>query len=528
MIKNIVIKDFRLFKNIEFSLGKYLTVISGRNATGKSTLLGMLGNSAELKKKDAIPLIQDQFRTEFREIFSGSPEFDLSGSDRYRVNFCDKDFNEITDYRDFRTSWQENQTRFRVIPYRKLDEGKMTEGKKSWPMLYLGLSRLFPIGESEKEGINSRALSLDDEDKKWFIKKYKHIISMKDNMKDISSINIGETNRKKGIGITTQNYNHLANSAGQDNLGQILCSILSFKKLKQEKEDEYEGGMLLIDEVDATLHPAAQNRLIDVLISECKKIDVQVVCTTHSISLLKHVYIKTRNNQDENNNKVELLYFTNANYKLQLFKNPSFNLIENELSISSIVQNKKKVKIYTEDGENRWFLKNIINEYLPRVELLDIYLGCNQLLNLRETDIKYFSNVIIILDGDVSDRQIEAVVSLDRSKIKNVLKLPGSKRPEEVIYEYILSLSNEHVFWKEGINIGFTIDYFLENGPEIYRGSEREKYKQWFKEHQSYFNSLNLYDYWEHDNKGVVSEFKEKFKEAFNEIAYRLFIPKIK
>lgn len=49
MYKSLIINDFRQFKNMEISLGKRLTVIAGRNSTGKSTILGILANSGELK-----------------------------------------------------------------------------------------------------------------------------------------------------------------------------------------------------------------------------------------------------------------------------------------------------------------------------------------------------------------------------------------------------------------------------------------------------------------------------------------------
>lgn len=54
MYKEISINDFRLFHNQTLLLGKYLTVLSGRNSTGKSTILGMLANSGEQKKKDGV------------------------------------------------------------------------------------------------------------------------------------------------------------------------------------------------------------------------------------------------------------------------------------------------------------------------------------------------------------------------------------------------------------------------------------------------------------------------------------------
>ena len=71
--------------------------------------------------------------------------------------------------------------------------------------------------------------------------------------------------------------------------------------------------------IDATLHPAAQKRLIDLLVKEAKTNDIQVVVTTHSSDLLKHICTKTAHNMDSRNNDVELYYFTNANRRFYLF-----------------------------------------------------------------------------------------------------------------------------------------------------------------------------------------------------------------
>ena len=68
MIHSIEINSFRLFKDININLGKYLTVISGKNALGKTTILGLIGNSCELKISEGKPILQKQFRTEFRDI----------------------------------------------------------------------------------------------------------------------------------------------------------------------------------------------------------------------------------------------------------------------------------------------------------------------------------------------------------------------------------------------------------------------------------------------------------------------------
>ena len=90
MIHSIELIDFRDLKNVTINLGKYITAISGRNGLGKSTILALLGNACEIKTKDGKTLFNTQFRTEFSEIFKASPLFDLSGSNKCKINFLGK------------------------------------------------------------------------------------------------------------------------------------------------------------------------------------------------------------------------------------------------------------------------------------------------------------------------------------------------------------------------------------------------------------------------------------------------------
>ena len=526
MYKLLKINNFRQFNDTDIYLGKILTVLAGGNSTGKSTILGLLANSGELKKKDGVTLSNRQFRAEFSEILHGSKKYDVSGSNRLQIDIVDNSGNLI-DTRKFRTAWQKgkDRERFRIIPLGSTTDGKKTESKFQIPILYLGLSRLFPIGEAEEDGITARSVKFDSKEyRDWFVEQYNRILSLNDSIKNVEIYKIGETLKKTGIGIETDKYDYLTNSSGQDNLGQILMALLSLKQLKKNRP-QWNGGLLLIDEVDATLHPAAQKKLMDLIIKEAKENNYQIVFTTHSTDLLEHVSIKTKNNTHECNN-IELYYFTNANRKLEVKRNPSFSSIKNDLLITSMVQNVNKVKVYTEDSENRWFLKNLVPEYLPYIELLDVNIGCVQLISLYMGDLTYFGNTIIVFDGDVSDDVLGKIPQTVREKLNNILLLPGEKRPEEVIYNYIISLPPEHSYWMEAQKVDMSWRYFNENGPMSNRysqGKEREKYKAWFLEHQKVFDNTGLFNYWKEDNRHVVKLFRENFKTSYNCVANRIF-----
>ena len=558
MYQKIHITDFRLFQNQTILLGKYLTVLSGRNSTGKSTILGMIANSGELKKKDGLTYSSKPFRAEFSELFKGSRKFDHIGPDRFTITLSDEDGNE-TDYRSFRTAWQtkdkyrkkkqdstmteqgaatldsnikkdkaSHEERFRVIPFKKLDNGKKTEAKFNYPVLYLGLSRLFPIGESQDGTLSSKSIVFKSEEHhRWFVENYKSILSMQTDVQSVTNYSIGETDKKSGIGISTDCYDYLTNSSGQDNLGQILLALLSFRKLREEHADSWDGGVLLIDEIDATLHPAAQSKLIKLLTKESKSNNIQIIVTTHSLSFLRDICKQTAYNDHDDtvNNNVELYYLTNANRKLEIKRNPPFTEIESDLMIISAVQNSNKPKLYSEDAEARWFLKYLVPDYLVYVDELDITIGCDQLINLYSADLQYFGNSLIVLDGDVTEQQLNKVPKRTRENLGNIVRLPGETSPEEMLYDYLLSLGPDHDFWSGGAQkVGFTWDYFNEHGPksdDYTQAKDREKYKRWFIEHRQLFESTKLIDFWAKDNPQLVQKFRDDFRSAYNHIAKR-------
>ena len=81
IIKEIEIGQFRAFENVSFGLGKYITAISGRIATQKTTVQGMLGQSFTISKGHAMygckTIDGYKFRSQFKEKFKISLEHDI-------------------------------------------------------------------------------------------------------------------------------------------------------------------------------------------------------------------------------------------------------------------------------------------------------------------------------------------------------------------------------------------------------------------------------------------------------------------
>ena len=537
MFVELQLDDFRIFKNQTIKLGKTITAIAGHNATGKSTILGILGNSSELKSKYGTTITDKQFRTEFSELFKGSKTHDKKSGNIGTIKYIHPSSTEPIQI-GLRVTWQKwspqskNKNRFRILNNwidPTSSSTNKTAKKLPLPSFYLGLSRLYPLGENETEIIEERKFKnkLTDDDLKWLLKNYKNILSIEDVIESISNY---EINKKRSGGVNTPEYDYLSNSSGQDNLMQLLYLLLSFIKLRSEWDESdspWPGGLLLVDELDATLHPAAQIRLVDLIYNMSNQFDFQAIFTTHSLQILEYLNKKQKETQD-----INIEYFTTANKILEIKHNPTYEAMKNDMLISNyyLTNSKKKIVIYSEDDEARWMISYLLSDFKDYYQLIDIKLGGESLMALLFNDSEYFKNVLFILDGD---KDISATKYKDLpKKYQNVIFLPGNDGPESLIYNYLSTLPPTHEILSSFFEKGLTLRAFKDMNPltnQKYLGfsKDRDKYKQWFKDNKDMFEDINLMKHWIEDHPEEYASFKNTFKQKFNIVAGRTKIPKL-
>lgn len=512
MFKNIKINNFRVLKNINIDLGRYITVLAGWNATGKSTLLALLANSTELKVGEGRTYSEKQFRAEFSEIIKGSLEYDHSEQDKLEIEI---DIDGQVRKKTFRTAWQDNNTRFRVIPKETDESGKrLNEAKFTLPVLYLGLSRLYPVGELSDDVLLSHEQSFSDEDKEWFIEKYNFILSKHENIQSVTNIDV-KTAQKEKMGINTDAYDWRTNSAGQDNVSQILKAILSFKKLKREQGTKFKGGLLIIDELEASLHPKAQEKMFDeILLKSARKIGIQIVFTTHSLTLIKKVC------ERRNDETIISHYFTFENHELQIKRNADYDFIEKDLLVLPIETEDKvqqKVTVYSEDEEARWFIKKLLYGHNYRLDFRNIQISCSSLVDLMNCE-PCFKNYIVVFDGDFTQ---DTRIKLNKN---NYLVLPTNanqkESPEKVIHDFLFSEDSKEYFEKGKEQYKhLKREYFEEHDvSQDNNKKERVRYKEWFNQHRSLFDKTQLFYYWKEKNAKKAEEFRNNFLEKLERI----------
>lgn len=526
-IVSLKINKFRAFTDAEFIIGKNITVLSGSNAVGKSTILGLLGNSCELKADKGKPILQPAFRCEWGELFKMSPDFDTSSSNVASISY------EGDSELKYRITWQQNNTRGRLIPVTTTASGSPSNAKKEHPSLYLGLSRLYPLGESTIT--NNTTPTTVDVDSTSFLEIYRKILSIYDNIQSVNQVTVDVTKRTP-IGVNTEKYDYLTNSAGQDNLAQILLAVESFKKLKSERGEDYQGGLLLIDEIDAALHPSAQNKLFNYLYEWSKKLDLQIVFTTHSLSLLDHARLiaEPMRSSDGAPKPIEIYFLSRANNEPTptIIKSPEPLLYRNLLQETVAFRSAQKIKLISEDAEARWLLKHLLPDtVLSKLNLLETTVGCNEVLSLSKCDPTYFNTRIIVLDGDIKSKRA-TMTDINTQKMIGhyIYVLPSKKSIEESVLSFLQSNSQNAKDYFSQYNClanGLTYTHFQNINLNNYkkRGKKREKIKAWFNIYKERFDETNLFEYWKKEHDIECNKLIKDIKNAINEISKKLYIP---
>lgn len=123
--------------------------------------------------------------------------------------------------------WRTFSNNSQTYGFRK---NKLTESKLPLPSFYLGLGRLYALGETPYKNIEKfKTKKITSEEYSWLLDNYKNILSL--DTIQVNSISNYTINKITSGGINTETYDYLTNSCGQDNICIILYILLSFQNL---------------------------------------------------------------------------------------------------------------------------------------------------------------------------------------------------------------------------------------------------------------------------------------------------------
>lgn len=509
VIKKIIIEKFRGFNNVGFELGNNLTIISGQNGTQKTTLLGMLSQPFTITDKtnpifNERPLCGGNYKSSFSEKFKLSKSFDKPKSHIWtlQINGSENDFFTVESIpRD-----DEN------IRFWKQGIKTKGSGYLQYPVVYLSLSRLMPIGEDS--GINSNQnIILDEQELEFYYEWHNRILIIPD--LEIKSVDYLQSKQKNTLGVSTDFYDWKMNSSGQDNLGKILLAILSFKRLKEKYPTHYKNGILVIDEIDTTLYPASQIKLIEALRKFSSRYNIQIVFTTHSLTILENT-CELQNNPKVKG-QVKVVYLQKRDREIIINQNVSIDFIKSKLNVSlSTKKQKNKIPLFTEDKEAEIFLKGILKSKKSSIEFIQCTLGCNNYIELVRKKIKGFNfpESVICLDGDVTQK---TSMLKEIKKHKNFIILPGNDSPEKILAEMLYNEPESSSIW-EKIFPNYEKQICFRDYSILEIRTNREKSKLWFNTQKQYWGNgcSKVINVWISKNKSSAESFINEFESVLS------------
>ena len=387
--------------------------------------------------------------------------------------------------------------------WRKGSRGK-GDGYIQFPTIFLSLKRLVPLAEENAIKTDDTLLTSTE------VAKFKELHNrvLISNTEITSATGISSTN-KQSVGINTSLYDWNQNSMGQDNLAKILLALFSFKRLK-DKYSSYQGGILAIDELDATMYPASQVELLKVLRKYASDLNLQIIFTTHSISLLKAVdeLCKETKLRPETSDQVRMIYLKHSDNNVLVKSDVDFNGIVLDLNVTAITprKNRNKITVYVEDKETEFFVKAILKSRSNCLKFVDATLPCSMLIEMVAKSVPAFSYPysIIFLDGDVRKRKADL---RKLANAKNVLLLPGNESPERMLARFLFNISDSDALWNS-LSLGYTKQVcFREiSFEQIFVAGEqgRQNAKKWF--------NLQL-QYWGRGGVKVLNPFFSKIQQ---------------
>jgi energy-coupling factor transporter ATP-binding protein EcfA2 len=440
-ITKLQIEKFRALSDIDIEFGNRITVICGKNGTAKSSILGILAQifsfNKDYTKEEKLSyttLTGAPYKSFPGEHFRLSKAYDVTGSMKTNIHMYDGYTNQqatmqlrIYDYKD-------RPDPRPIVRHNKTIPGANTSRNPTHPVIYLSLRRLTPI--TLRDGYKPYDLQYLNDNMAKFISLNQELLNKRGINR--ATATTGDFNSAAAFG---DNYDQDAVSAGEDNAGQIMLAILSFKKLQDEYPD-YKGGILLIDEADAGLFPAAQLALIKILTREAKQLNLQVIMTSHSPLIIEDVYRLSK--LDFKNYKT--IYLSDTHGPIERHDNLSWPDIYADIHTKTVVVDEDKhlpkINVYYEDKEAVDLFDAIITKRSIRkviAPLKEVNLGCKSYLSLIDHKIPEFCDKsLIILDADAHGADANNTVVL----------LPGKLPPDQLLFEYLYNLPDSDPYWK--------------------------------------------------------------------------------
>jgi len=532
---------FRKLQNIKIDFADRLTVIAGHNGIGKSTILGLVANTFGITESPYKSFFGEPFYANIeRIVYLALKEVDAAKLDPAAAPIVIAEVGNLIVKKRCSMTQRKSYRRARVVP-RTVDKAPEDsigqDAKVPLPTIYLGMKRLASIGEADEKEVSSTVPLMEAEDRKLIADFVKRVIVGVEVTTDVTHQSI-KGSKKKTVQPGYGSHEALAVSMGQDSLGSIATALASFNHLKRELGQSYPGGLLVIDELDIGFHPHAIVRLVAALKLYAKRLDLQIVATTHSPKLIEAVH---PDGGGDKNAPDSVVYLIDTKFP-RLAPDQSLKAILDEMALSQTNSapakpTKPVLCVYFEDDEGKQFCDAILSSAERKsigaakgvsLNFIALGLGGTNLLNLPSKD-PLFKLRVLVVDADTTIREPIA-------KLRNSVKLPctngagGTNRsPENTIKNFLRLVASSESGPLRGALFRFNIPNPTSNkieetffSDDSSMSQKRESSKNWWKLHWPKLKAWGVLREWAACHEDEVKAFRDAFEKAVEATANRL------
>jgi predicted ATPase len=410
-LDEVRIQGLRGIRDLKVRLTYPVSVLSGPNTCGKSTVLFALACAYKVpgaKLRDFMPsTLFPDFRAKDAEIpsdkrsQSGLEYYYIHKGQRYQMRYSHGKTWNRSFLGQQGGSQPERKVYLRTV-------ANLTNPSEVRSVLQLGRKKL------EKEEITAEYLNFAQ---RILPLRYRHLFIMSHGEKDLL---FAERDDVDGIA-----YSEFHMSAGEQAILRLSKDI-----------SQLAGALILIDEIEAGLHPFTQQQLMLELQRLALRNNLQIVVTTHSQVILEAVPPEGRIFLERTQDNVEVLP-------------PYKDIIQKAFYGRSV----NKLSILCEDEVAEALLRGVIDIFYTKFNFTnsDIDVGRDTGKDEFPHHVKAIANFnqlddfIFVLDADAHDKEADMKkVAADFRQHLKLFFLPGTTSPESWVWSQLNEYSNDY------------------------------------------------------------------------------------
>lgn len=374
-----------------------IVAIVGENGSGKSTIL-----------QSAACAYQNEERVWFPSEFFPETAWDELKDVRIDFGYKQGNIREPGSFRKPTTRWLGGPER------------------KKRAVEYIDLSRLQPVGTrvgyariAKNKHEEASAKSFDDDQ----VKRLSHIMGREYQGARMAISNIDETREVPVLTKQGQPYSGFHQGSGETTIAELLKAALP------------RNGLILIDEIESSLHPRAQRRLVRDLAEAARVQECQIILTTHSPYVLEELPLQAR---------IHILEGVGMSKQIVYGVSPQFAMTRMDEEIYP------DCDIYVEDERAKVLVREMLNIDLPDACLRSAIIPCGAAnigasLGQMVKNHRFVRETIVILDGD-------------QPNAEGCINLPGDEAPERVIFKGLFDTNWADLHIRVGRSFADTAD----------------------------------------------------------------------